>query len=782
MQYVRGLSSSVSKTWNSINPATLSGAIDVIVVEHADGSLACSPFHVRFGKFSLLRPYEKKVEFCVNGTKQPYSMKLGEGGEAFFVFETTDSIPASMQTSPLVSPAQSPESKADPASADELSEPPPLSLAIDGQNDRPGRFRAKSDLGDNPISPLAESPSVDFPSLSAVPPPPALDRGVSDEILPSTRAAISKAFTDNVIPTISTENEPEPGHLQHRSTSPPPVSRSDAVARAMTLSKKLWTSNVPSQVTEEGDLMLDMTGYKSNEEDALRAEVVARKILSEELAGNYDIGALIGADEKGNLWIYSSEEAKDAAARKLAIQGLQPQAMRSSDAISDPGYHSDDSPSDAETEVGTQSHRMRRDSDSGVGLLTPPKSPHQASAEGTRSFAKTLRLTDEQLKSLDLKPGENSMSFTVNRATCQAFIYYWKHDVPIVISDIDGTITKSDALGHVLNMIGRDWTHLGVAKLYTDIATNGYNLLYLTSRSVGQADTTRAYLNGVVQEGYKLPRGPVIMSPDRTMAALRREIYLRKPEVFKMACLRDIMNLFMKPVGQTPFYAGFGNRFTDALSYRSVNIPSTRIFTINSNAEVSLDLLSLNTYKTGYQSMREIVDHYFPPVGLLVQNGGEEFTDFNYWRERPLDLDEFSASESSESSSSEDGDDDRRSLHSEDEAETEGELGDSYLSRGSIDETGQMEDSMMASSIAESIEGDGAEVEEEEYEDEDEGEEYEEEDEIDEEEAQELDRQLDALDLDSDSAPSPPATKAQPFAPSSPALSEKTMEPSSPRR
>ncbi|KAL1622527.1 lipin Ned1 [Diplodia seriata] len=321
-----------------------------------------------------------------------------------------------------------------------------------------------------------------------------------------------------------------------------------------------------------------------------------------------------------------------------------------------------------------------------------------------------------------------------------------------------------------------------VAKLYTDIATNGYNLLYLTSRSVGQADTTRAYLNGVVQEGYKLPRGPVIMSPDRTMAALRREIYLRKPEVFKMACLRDIMNLFMKPVGQTPFYAGFGNRFTDALSYRSVNIPSTRIFTINSNAEVSLDLLSLNTYKTGYQSMREIVDHYFPPVGLLVQNGGEEFTDFNYWRERPLDLDEFSASESSESSSSEDGDDDRRSLHSEDEAETEGELGDSYLSRGSIDETGQMEDSMMASSIAESIEGDGGEVEEEEYEDEDEGEEYEEEDEIDEEEAQELDRQLDALDLDSDSPPSPPATEAQPFAPSSPALSEKTMEPSSPRR
>ena len=83
-----------------------------------------------------------------------------------------------------------------------------------------------------------------------------------------------------------------------------------------------------------------------------------------------------------------------------------------------------------------------------------------------------------------------------------------------------------------------------------------------------------------------------------------------------MACLRDILNLFSQ--NRNPFYAGFGNRLTDALSYRSVNIPSTRIFTINSNAEVSLDLLTLHTYKSSYVTMREVVDHFFPPVGLLV--------------------------------------------------------------------------------------------------------------------------------------------------------------------
>lgn len=68
--------------------------------------------------------------------------------------------------------------------------------------------------------------------------------------------------------------------------------------------------------------MLDMTGYKSSEQEALRAEVVARKILADEMEGNYDIGALIGADEHGNLWIYSSEESKAAAMQRTGLAAL----------------------------------------------------------------------------------------------------------------------------------------------------------------------------------------------------------------------------------------------------------------------------------------------------------------------------------------------------------------------------------------------------------------------------------------------------------------------------
>ncbi|KAI4689135.1 hypothetical protein J4E81_007852 [Alternaria sp. BMP 2799] len=696
MNYVRSITGSVSKGWNSINPATLSGAIDTIVVEHEDGSLACSPFHVRFGKYQILRPSDKKVEFRVNGELQDYSMKLGEGGEAFFVFETTRSIPAEMQTSPIASPAASPEQKpVELPSERAFDEPEPFDL--DGSaTRRRGRMSMSVPASDYAGADFGRPKSGDWSGFH-------MQRASTDETVPSVKDGFAKTFDGEE----SQDKGPERGPLQiskedatawnrsTRSASPPPVSSAEALARAIKLSKKLFTSNIPNKVTETGDLELDMTGYKSSEEDALRAEVIARRILSDELAGDYDIGALIGADENGNLWIYSSEEAKAAAMAKTTMNVLNESALQSTDALSDPGYQSDSGRSD-----DTAQFPLRRDSDSALGS-SAPHSPEARKSEH-KTYAKTLRLTSEQLRALNLKPGANTMSFTVNRSKCEAYMFYWKHDVPIVISDIDGTITKSDALGHVLNMIGRDWTHQGVAKLYTDIVNNGYNIFYLTSRSVGQADTTRAYLNGVVQDNYRLPKGPVIMSPDRTIAALRREIYLRKPEVFKMACLRDIMQLFDKPAHQTPFYAGFGNRFTDALSYRSVNIPSTRIFTINSNAEVSLDVLSLNSYKTGYASMREIVDHFFPPVGLLVPAGGEAYTDFNYWRDQPLDIQDFTDSEDED----DDDDDDERteaaSIRSEDEGSEIGEdLEASYMSRESldVDETG-LEDS-----IVESVEG-----------------------------------------------------------------------------
>ena len=51
--------------YSEINAATLTGAIDVIVVQQEDGSYKCSPFHVRFGKLGVLKAREKIVRFLL---------------------------------------------------------------------------------------------------------------------------------------------------------------------------------------------------------------------------------------------------------------------------------------------------------------------------------------------------------------------------------------------------------------------------------------------------------------------------------------------------------------------------------------------------------------------------------------------------------------------------------------------------------------------------------------------------------------------------------------------
>ncbi|KXS11479.1 LNS2-domain-containing protein [Gonapodya prolifera JEL478] len=256
------------------------------------------------------------------------------------------------------------------------------------------------------------------------------------------------------------------------------------------------------------------------------------------------------------------------------------------------------------------------------------------------NYAKSLRLTSDQLKSLNLKKGINSVAFSVQSdllgtSTTYARIFFWDWDARIIISDVDGTITKSDALGHLLNALGRDWTHTGIAELYSRIANNGFHFLYLTARAIGQASTTRDYIAGVKQGSAVLPVGPVVMSPDRLFQALHREVVRRKPEEFKIAVLRDMRKLF--PEDHNPFFAGFGNRMTDAFSYRSVNVPASRIFTIDPNGKLKFELLP--EYNSSYPSLSDIVDHIFPPSRPGAVQVDTEFTDLDYWRQPVAKMD-----------------------------------------------------------------------------------------------------------------------------------------------
>lgn len=67
------------------NQATLSGCVDTIVIEQDDGSLTCSPFHVRFGKLKILKYADKEVNVIVNGKDTGIKMRLRKTGEAYFL-------------------------------------------------------------------------------------------------------------------------------------------------------------------------------------------------------------------------------------------------------------------------------------------------------------------------------------------------------------------------------------------------------------------------------------------------------------------------------------------------------------------------------------------------------------------------------------------------------------------------------------------------------------------------------------------------------------------------
>jgi len=164
-----------------------------------------------------------------------------------------------------------------------------------------------------------------------------------------------------------------------------------------------------------------------------------------------------------------------------------------------------------------------------------------AAAAGRTRWRKKLRPSGTDLGSLDLQWGRNLVTFSCDsraggrqEVSCQIFLWNW--NAKVVVSDVDGTITRrrarrgagsaparraalrappaaaagtslgrdaargwagsrrqpcalgapapprrrrgrapcaaavrSDALGHLLPLVGRDWSHKGVTELYSNI-------------------------------------------------------------------------------------------------------------------------------------------------------------------------------------------------------------------------------------------------------------------------------------------------------------------------
>nr|CAD2199773.1 unnamed protein product [Meloidogyne enterolobii] len=263
---------------------------------------------------------------------------------------------------------------------------------------------------------------------------------------------------------------------------------------------------------------------------------------------------------------------------------------------------------------------------------------HLVSA-ASKKYKRSLRLSSDQLKLLNLDYGSNDARFSITTkfqgtAWCSCHIYLLRWCDKLVISDIDGTITKSDVLGHVIPAIGGTWAHSGVAELYTRIKNNGYQMVYLSSRAIGQSHYTKTYLQSIAQGSQTLPDGPVLLSPTSVLMAFKKEVIERRPEEFKIACLNDLKSLF--PVDR-PFLLDLE---IDVKSYKAVDIPLERILIIDPSG--MLRRADKIGYVSDYVSMAiDTVDYIFPPIPFLEDTKFSdpslmtECSEFNTWRCNP---------------------------------------------------------------------------------------------------------------------------------------------------
>ncbi|KAJ8965307.1 hypothetical protein NQ317_018803 [Molorchus minor] len=88
----------------------------------------------------------------------------------------------------------------------------------------------------------------------------------------------------------------------------------------------------------------------------------------------------------------------------------------------------------------------------GEGLLIKSDASLSPLSSSSDKCRKTLRLSSKQITLLNLRDGVNGRPIK-GTTRCQCHLYKWRWDDKIVISDIDGTITKSDVLGHILPIV-----------------------------------------------------------------------------------------------------------------------------------------------------------------------------------------------------------------------------------------------------------------------------------------------------------------------------------------
>ena len=256
---------------------------------------------------------------------------------------------------------------------------------------------------------------------------------------------------------------------------------------------------------------------------------------------------------------------------------------------------------------------LNYNSDGGIGdekFKYPNSSSEKNINRKLFRMKKSSKIPSEILEKFELKPDMNEIEFIVDGFTIKSNIYLWNYTDKIVISDFDGTVTRSDVIGQIGVYFGIDWTHKYIAQLYSHIVKNGYKMLYVTARTMYMQSSTKNSLNSINQNGFLMPIGPMMMNESGYVDAIKTEIIDKVPQEFKIECLSNILKLF--PSDVEPYYAGFGNKPSDKIAYEKIGIDEGKIYIINEKGEISKNFKT--KCKTNFLLMDEQIDILFPFV------------------------------------------------------------------------------------------------------------------------------------------------------------------------
>nr|XP_010301886.1 PREDICTED: phosphatidate phosphatase LPIN3 [Balearica regulorum gibbericeps] len=505
MNYVGQLAETVFVTvkelYRGLNPATLTGCIDVVVVRQPDNSFQCSPFHVRFGKLGVLRSKEKVVDIEINGEPVDLQMKLGDNGEAFFVQESEeneDSIPSHLCTSPIPR-EESPEDAAQPSHGQETSS----TEATLRKRRRRRRKPKQKEVSDSELEGCEETKSemsMEEPCKLPAPRKPVemVKLGIAS-LSGSTKRSPHLGPSDVYLEDLSNLDEEQAALYFPRSdteqSSKPVADPSNALCVQL-------PSDLPadSPTDCDADLMpaiaLSLCGGLGDSRQISREKFMEHMISYQQFAENP------GLIDDPNLVILMNKKYYNwavAAPMVLSLQAFQKNIPESTidrlvkEKMPKRGsrwwfswrrteFPVEEQSRPGKANVGMLQHDSAQQRQEEVVFSSDDEPLHaedmfavDAPAQKSQpTYKKSLRLSSEQIRRLNLQDGPNEVAFSVTTqyqgtCRCEATIYLWNWDDKVVISDIDGTITKSDALGHILPHLGKDWTHHGIAKLFHKI-------------------------------------------------------------------------------------------------------------------------------------------------------------------------------------------------------------------------------------------------------------------------------------------------------------------------